>query len=80
MAAREEVKKKRIEVGDRIKKRVDALSDYLDRQFNIFRESLRLAFELKPVQSAAHLTYESLDNLGELIKKQAAITREWIKA
>jgi len=79
MAVRPEVKRKREEVGDRIKKRLDTFSSYLDRQFDIFKESLKLAFELKPVQSAAHLTYESLDNLGDLIKKQAAITREWLK-
>jgi len=62
-----------------IKSRVDATRESVKREVDIVRTFVRDIAGLKPVKAVIDLGVDTLDNIGDLIKKQAEITREWVR-
>ena len=59
--------------------RVDATRDAVKKEVDIVRTFVKDITGLKPVKAAIDLTTETLDNVGDWIKEQARITREWVE-
>ncbi|TRZ48291.1 MAG: hypothetical protein D4S01_10600 [Dehalococcoidia bacterium] len=75
MAAKEVPAK--IETG--VKARVDATRDSVKKEVEIAKTFVKDITTLKPVKAVIDLGLDTLDNVGDLIKKQAELTRDWIK-
>ena len=67
----------KIETG--VKKRVDATRDSAKKEVEIVKTFVDDVTTLKPVKAVIDLGIDTLGNVGDLIKKQAEITREWVK-
>ncbi len=75
MAAKELPAK--VETG--VKDRVDATRDSVKKEVDIVKTFVKDITTLKPVKAVIDLGIDSLDNVGDLIKKQAEITRKWVE-
>jgi hypothetical protein len=64
-------------VESKAKRRVDTTRNTVSREVNIAKTAVRDLLNLKPVQSIVGLLTDTVDNLGDGIKEQARITREW---
>lgn len=62
-----------------IQSRVDATRDTVKKEVDIVRTFVKDIASLKPVKAVIDLGVDTLDNVGDFIKKQAEITREWAK-
>lgn len=60
-----------------IQERVDATRDTVKKEVGIVRTFVQDIASLKPVKAVVDLGVNTLDNVGDFIKKQAEITREW---
>ena len=65
-------------VESRAKRRVDTTRNTVSREVNIAKTAVRDLLNLKPVQSIVGLLTDTVDNLGDGVKEQARITREWV--
>ena len=61
-----------------IKSRVDVTRSAVKKEVDIVRTFVKDIAGLKPVKAVIDLGVDTLDNIGDLIKEQAKITREWI--
>lgn len=68
---------KKVESG--VKERVEVTRKAVGTQVNIVRTFVKDIASLKPVKAVIDLGIDTLDNVGDLIKEQARITREWMK-
>ncbi len=66
-------------VESKIKRRVDAAKNVATREVEIAKTFIGDLTGLRPVKAIIDLGVETLDNVGDLIKKQAEITREWVR-
>jgi len=62
-----------------VKSRVDATRDAVKKEVDIVRTFVRDIAGLKPVKAVIDVGVDTLDNVGDLLKKQAEITREWLR-
>jgi len=62
----------------KIRRRVDAIRSSVKREVDLARNTARDLVGLKPVQAGVELVAGTVDNLGDLVKEQAKITREWM--
>ena len=62
-----------------IKERIDKTREAVNKEVTIVRTFVKDVASLKPVQALIDLGTDTLDNVGDLIKAQARITREWIE-
>jgi len=65
-------------VESKVKKRVDTTRDTVKREVDLVRTTVKDLVGLKPVQAVVGLLTETVDNVGDWLKEQAKITREWI--
>ncbi|MEM3485004.1 MAG: hypothetical protein QXI12_05230 [Candidatus Methanomethyliaceae archaeon] len=65
-------------LDDNFKRRVDSVFRFTSREIEIARKSFNDLVNLKPVQAVLGVTVETIDNVGDLVKDQAKITREWL--
>ena len=66
-------------VETNIKERISAVTLLTDGAAKTFRVGLDHLLKVEPVQAVAAMISEVGDGTGEFIKKQAKITREWLK-
>jgi hypothetical protein len=66
----------KVEAG--VKSRVDATRDAVKREVDIVRTFVRDVAGLKPVKAVIDLGVDTLDNVGDWVKRQAEITRKWV--
>ena len=62
-----------------IKERIDKTREAVNKEVTIVRTFVKDVASLKPVQALIDLGTDTMDNVGDLIKEQARITREWIE-
>lgn len=60
-------------IGDR----VTNIGHTIGKEVDIGKTSVDELIGLKPVQSLVGLITETLDNLGDMVKTQASISRRW---
>ncbi|MEM4188296.1 MAG: hypothetical protein QXN56_03955 [Candidatus Hadarchaeum sp.] len=65
-------------LDDNFKRRLDSVFRFTSREVEIARKSFNDLVNLKPVQAVLGVTVETIDNVGDLVKDQAKITREWL--
>jgi hypothetical protein len=65
-------------VESNIKKRVDSTRTIASKEVGVVRSTIRDLVGLKPVQAIVGLVTDTVDNIGDWLKDQAKITREWI--
>jgi hypothetical protein len=65
-------------VESNIKKRVDSTRTIVSKEVGVVRSTIRDLVGLKPVQAIVGLVTDTVDNIGDWLKDQAKITREWI--
>jgi len=61
-----------------VKDRVDDVRRLAKKEVEIVKTFIGDVAELKPVKAAVDLVSDSLENMGDTLKKQAEITRRWI--
>ena len=59
--------------------RVDEVKRFITNEKVTIKAGVSEIIGLKPVQGLCTLVFESLNNVGALVKKQAEITRRWIE-
>jgi len=64
-------------VESKIKRRVDTTRDAVKREVDIARTFVRDVTGLKPVKAVIDVGVDTLDNIGDWLKRQAELTREW---
>jgi len=57
--------------------RVNATRETVKKEVDIVRTFVKDIAGLRPVKAAIDLGTDTLDNIGDWIKEQARITREW---
>lgn len=67
---------RKVESG--ITKRADSARNTIKREVSIGRTFIGDLTSLKPVKAVIDVVVDTIDNVGDLIKEQASITREWI--
>lgn len=67
------------EAVGKMKERFDALSAAATGEIAAAKESIRLLTELKPAQAGITVLQKTIDNLAEFVRKQAEITRKWVR-
>lgn len=65
-------------VESNIKERATSGRSTVNREVTIGKTAIRDLVSLKPVKMTIDFTVDTLDNIGDFIKKQAEITRRWI--
>ena len=66
-------------VETNIKERISAITLLSDGGAKTFKVGLDHLLRLEPIQALAAVLSEAGDGTGDFIKKQAKITREWLK-
>jgi hypothetical protein len=61
-----------------IKRRADSTRSAVSREVTVVRSTVKDLVSLKPVQAIVGLVTDTVDNVGDWLKEQARITREWI--
>jgi hypothetical protein len=61
-----------------IKRRADSTRSAVSREVTVVRSTVKDLVSLKPVQAVVGLVTDTVDNVGDWLKEQARITREWI--
>ena len=62
-----------------VKERISAITLLTDGVAKTFRVGLDYLLKVEPVQAVAAMVSEAGDGTGNFIKKQAEISREWLK-
>jgi hypothetical protein len=65
-------------VESNIKRRADSTRTTVSKEVSVVRSTIRDLVGLKPVQAIVGLVTDTIDNIGDWLKDQAKITREWI--
>lgn len=65
-------------VESNIKAHVDTTRDTFSKEVTIVKTAAKDILALKPVQGVISLIADSIDNVGDGVKKQAEITRRWM--
>ena len=68
---------RKVESG--VKERVEVTRKAVGKEVEIVRTFVKDISTLKPVKAVIDLGIDTMDNLGDLIKDQARITREWME-
>jgi len=63
-----------------LRDRAGAVKTSVGREIQIARTFVRDLVGLRPVKAVVDVTTETLDNVGDLVKSQAEITRRWASA
>jgi len=61
-----------------IKRRADSTRSAVSREVTVVRSTVKDLVSLKPVQAVVGLVTDTVDNVGDWLKEQARITREWV--
>lgn len=61
-----------------VKDRVASGRTIVTEEMNTVRTAIKDLVALKPVKAVVGLTVDTLDNVGDLVLKNADITRRWI--
>ena len=71
------------EVGEKVKRnlkrRAEAVKALPKRELNIVKSSVRNLVSLKPVPAVVDLVSDTIENVGDFVKEQAAVTRSWVE-
>ena len=67
------------QVESKIKRRVDAARSAASREVDIAKTFVRDITGLKPVKAVIDVGVDTLDNVGDLVKAQAGLFREWVR-
>lgn len=62
-----------------LKDRFEAVKTVPKRELTIVKTSVRDLMSLKPVPAVVNLVTDTIDNVGDFVTTQAAITRRWIE-
>jgi len=65
-------------VESKVKKRVDVTRSTMNREVDVVRSTVKDLVGIKPVQAVVELVADTIDNVGDWVKDQAKITREWV--
>lgn len=60
-----------------VKDRVDATRETAKKEVDVVKTFVEDIISLRPVKAVIDLGIDTLDNVGDFIKKQAEITRKW---
>jgi len=63
-----------------IRERVASARETASRQVEVVRTAVRELLSLKPVAATVDLVVDTIDNVGDFLKKQAEIFRRWASA
>lgn len=61
-----------------VKDRASSVRAVVNEEVNTVRTAIRDLVALKPIKAVVGLTVDTLDNVGDLVLKNADITRRWI--
>jgi hypothetical protein len=67
---------RKVESG--ITKRADAARNGIKREVAIGRTFVGDLTSLRPIKAVIDVVVDTIDNVGDFVKEQASITREWI--
>jgi len=65
-------------VESNIKERIDVSWSLVKEEIETVKTFVNDLMSLKPVKAFVDLTVDTMDNIGDFIKRQAEITRRWI--
>lgn len=65
-------------VESNLKARGSSVRSAVNAEVSTVKTAVRDLIQLKPVKAVVGLVTETVDNIGDLIKDQAEITRRWV--